>query len=539
MTDAALTQVHPEQDLNIKLLMQIHAGYRALLVLLLFTMLLATLQNPIVGSGHPLVFAVTLIFYAFFAIALLLILLIRNNIPQHMILMQFAVDAIVLSAFHFSSGTNDSSLGLLLVITIAASNVILPRQSGLFIAAFATVLVLAGTLFRIVQEELPTPALLPAGLLGIAFFITSAAIQALSERIRATQHLAESQQRDIFQLQAINEQIVQRMRTGVLVLSPDGMIQLMNRAAAELLELPDHSELQLPLPAPAGLLAVSRTKRDAGTLWKPPGSARQLQIGVVSMTDTEPDVTLLFLEDSGKLAARAQELKLASLGRFTASIAHEIRNPLGAISHAAQLLNEPQEGDADSDRLAEIIVHHCQRLNGVIENVLELSRRRATEISEVDLVQWIRHYIDERCNQLDRQANITFSCDADTAVVFLDASQLRQIIDNVVENGLEFSEQHTGKRRIDITLSGGEGSPVVLAITDEGPGIDEHQATRLFEPFFTTKPAGNGLGLYIARELCEANNIKISGGNAATGGAEFRLLFTATEPADLAIGTAT
>lgn len=513
-----------QQDFNSRLLLQIHAGYRTLLVLLLFTMLLATLRDPIVGGGHPLLFALTLAFYGVFSVALLLLLLIREQISDNLILLQFGIDAIVLSLFHFSSGTNDSSLALLLVITIAASNVILPRQAGLFIAAFATLLVLSSTLYRINIGELSSAAMFPAGLLGIAFFITSAAIQALSERIKATQILAESQQRDIFQLQAINEEIVQRMRTGVVVLSSDGMIQLMNAAAAELLEFPVDSELRLPLRAPVELQALTRTGQEFTTSWQVPGGTRQLQVGAIAMADADTNVTLMFLEDSGKLAARAQELKLASLGRFTASIAHEIRNPLGAISHAAQLLSEPEQDDTGSDRLAEIIVNHCNRLNGVIENVLELSRRRATELSEVDLGEWLQEYIDERCSQHDPDASISLEIQPTTTRVMLDKSQLRQVIDNVVENGLEFSEKVTGKRKLEMQLSGRDGT-LTLTIRDHGPGIDESDEPRLFEPFFTTKTTGNGLGLYISRELCESNNIKISGSNAQGGGAEFKLVF--------------
>ncbi|MGK0170527.1 MAG: two-component system sensor histidine kinase PilS (NtrC family), partial [Gammaproteobacteria bacterium] len=217
---------------------------------------------------------------------------------------------------------------------------------------------------------------------------------------------------------------------------------------------------------------------------------------------------LIFLEDASPMTQRVQQLKLASLGRLTASIAHEIRNPLGAISHAGQLLGESESLDSADQRLSQIIQDNCRRMNGIIEDVLQLSRRTPAIRQDLVLRQWLEAFVSElRGGATSNLGLVTFSVQNEALVAPFDSDQLRQVVSNLVENGL----RHSGDSGV-VTLSAGvtkESQRPFLDVLDEGDGIADSDRDQVFEPFFTTRADGTGLGLYIARELCEINQASL------------------------------
>jgi len=238
--------------------------------------------------------------------------------------------------------------------------------------------------------------------------------------------------------------------------------------------------------------------------------------------------TLILLDDQARLSQQAQQLKLASLGRLTASIAHEIRNPLGALSHAAQLLGEtPGLGRAE-ERLVEIIGTHTRRMNEIVESVLQLSRRDAGHPETLRLRPWLEEFINEftELNDLDAE-QVSLAISPPTTEILADEVQLRQILNNICENSLRYGQPATG--RYHLSLQGGLSREIrgpFVDIVDEGPGILPDLVSQLFEPFFTTdRSGGTGLGLYIARELAENNRARIEYIPVPTGGSCFRIVF--------------
>jgi two-component system sensor histidine kinase PilS (NtrC family) len=243
-----------------------------------------------------------------------------------------------------------------------------------------------------------------------------------------------------------------------------------------------------------------------------PETNKQLQLNFAFLRpDAESDV-LIFLEDNRQIVQRVRQMKLASLGRLTASIAHEIRNPLGAISHASQLLQESNTIAEDDQRMIEIILGHCNRVNMIIEDVLDASRHDDTSAQKVVLKDWlvkfIGHYreIHEDCDEITLEV---FPPDTEINVI---TGQLEQVLNNLFDNGLRYSEKATGKStltlRAGIEDKDGDIQPF-LHIIDDGPGINEDAEATLFEPFHTTESTGTGLGLYISKELCEANQSQL------------------------------
>jgi two-component system sensor histidine kinase PilS (NtrC family) len=251
-----------------------------------------------------------------------------------------------------------------------------------------------------------------------------------------------------------------------------------------------------------------------------------LQPSFVHMQRGEKIDTLVFLDDISQIAQQAQQLKLASLGRLTAGIAHEIRNPLGAISHAAQLLQESEELPSSDRRLAQIIPDHSRRMNLVIENVLQLSRRRQAEPQLLDLKYWLHRFASEFRHNLPEQQTLHLKTCSGSLQTRMDPHQLTQVLTNLVQNGLRYSSQCHPQGQVWLDLFRDPVSDLpVLEVLDDGPGVPDEQLQNIFEPFYTTDNKGTGLGLYISRELCESNQARLDYQRRQSGGSCLRITF--------------
>ena len=235
---------------------------------------------------------------------------------------------------------------------------------------------------------------------------------------------------------------------------------------------------------------------------------------------------LVFLEDASLMNERVQQSKLASLGRLSASIAHEIRNPVGAMSHAAQLLAEA-DGITDGDmRLTEIIKTHSSRVSHIIDNMLQLSRRENSRPERVVLKSWLTEFSDEFSRTLELQEGEFSIADFDDSLeVRMDPSHLRQVLWNLCDNAVKYASE-TGGIMVEIEAgrAQGQGRPYV-EVLDHGLGVDSATAEKMFEPFYTERKGGTGLGLYISRELCELNRATLLYLDRPGGGSIFRIVF--------------
>jgi len=235
---------------------------------------------------------------------------------------------------------------------------------------------------------------------------------------------------------------------------------------------------------------------------------------------------LIFLEDATQIAQRFQQIKLASLGRLTASIAHEIRNPLAAINHAGQLLGETTRDEADT-KLTKIINTQVKRLNSIVENVLQLSRQQRGKPETINLYQWLIHFREEFIATHQLLAyQIQIKIIPDSIEILFDSSQLHQVLWNLCSNAINHSGMELSN--IMISIQGEIDNHIkqpYIDIIDNGYGIDKETQTHIFEPFFTTSSEGTGLGLYITKEVIESNRAKIRFISPQTGGTCFRIYF--------------
>jgi two-component system sensor histidine kinase PilS (NtrC family) len=440
--------------------------------------------------------------------------------------LHIGVDICALTLLMHASGGVVSGLGLLPLISIAAASLMLQGRSSLPHAALAALAILAEQVYSQLNDSFPTTYYTQAGMLGAAYFAAALAARALAMRASESEALAVRRGVDLANMAQLTDYVIQRMQTGVLVMDAAQHVWLVNGAARELLGSDDSDGDRLPQLSPELARRWQEWRRDPD---RDPGIFQATPDGprvaprMATLGDGDNRGTLIFLEDTSAMAQQAQQLKLASLGRLTASIAHEVRNPLGAISQAAQLLAESPHLSESDTRLTRIIHAQCQRVNEVIENVLQLSRREQSQAEDIEIRPWLENFAAEWMHARP-DARIELDVRPADLHVRMDPRHLRQVLDNLCHNGLRYSHAETGQAVL--FLRGRfHGNLPVLDVVDSGPGIARDVAEQIFEPFFTTEPRGTGLGLYMARELCEHNQARLSYLPSPEGGSCFRITF--------------
>ena len=442
------------------------------------------------------------------------------------------VDILAFTLMMHASGGIESGLGMLIAISITGGALIIGGRSALLFAAMAAIAVIAEQTYANLSHAFP--ARFPqAGFLGAVFFATAFLTMVLSGRIRASEKLAYERQEKLSSMARLNEYIIQHMQTGVLAVDIDHRIILMNDPAWYLLGMPEartRNQLKAASPELDEILTSWRKTHQADfPAFRAHPKGVEIKPHIKPMGRSNLSDVLLFLEDNSQVQREAQQMKLASLGRLTASIAHEIRNPLGAISHASQLFNESPDLNPADRRLIEIINSNSVRVNKVVENVLRLSRRKPGKPKAILLNDWLGGLVGELVKAHGFKSFMlhTHIQPRDTRVT-ADPEQLRQIVTNLCNNAKEHTENQAS---LFINLVGGliaDFSYPVLDVIDNGPGISPKIAKQIFEPFYTTRNDGTGLGLYIAKELGEANQIRLEYIPGPTGGSCFRLHFSRT-----------
>ncbi len=509
---------------------RIYLAYRALISLVLLIMLVSPNTRQMVGQLYPnLYFWVAL---AHLATNLPLVAYLRRPVGPRLMLAVFILDIASITLMSHASGGMLSGLPVLLVITVAASAVLLTNRTlATLIAALSALALLGDTLWFVARGIRDARSIFPAGLLGALMFLVSFMVQVVVHRLGRAEELARSRASDLYDLQRLNEQIVQHMDTGILLVGNDGAVRVMNRAASTLL-VPDRPVFmdqgrQLADYCPE-LAYQFQQWRDVGHHRPTPFSAGADSPPVIAhFRELQPSSqreTLVFVEDYTPVTQYAQSLKLTSLGRLTASIAHEIRNPLGAISHAAQLLQESPDLSSGDQRMAQIIQAHCGRVNQIVESVMQISRREPPRPEFFTLDDWITGFVAEYLEGLKRPADIVVECPYRELLIEFDPGNLRRVLTNLLDNALRHSGIATGveSARIVVELLFPNHQCVVNVI-DSGPGVPAADQPKLFEPFFTTVEEGSGLGLFLCKELCEINHASLSYRPTADGQSCFRI----------------
>ena len=533
MVDTAKTEIiavieRRQTELNYRLF-GIYHGYRFFIAIALLATSIQTVMSTRLGSFNELQFFWTISVYAAFAAVALVSaklpfrgLLQRSSATLYMVI----ADIVVMTYLMYLSGGISSGLGALILIAVAAGAILVEGRAALFVAAVASISILYEE-FYIGLSIRGVVDVFQAGVFGALYFAAAWAIQRFSQRVRDNDILTLTQEAELTDLGQLNQQIIQRMRTGIIVVDGDDRVRMHNASARSLLGTP----ATLPLPELPKTVAESlsawrndATLRPAPFRALPYTSEIRVNFSAIRSTQSDGDVTI-FIEDTSEVQQQAQQLKLAELGRLSASIAHEVRNPLGAISHAAQLLNESTDLTDPDQRLTVIITNHCERMNGVVENVLEMSRRRHPQPQRMRLDHALAKFTSQ-AEESFVDANIETHIAPTETMVRIDPSHLTQVLTNLVDNGLRYSHASDNGRKV--RLEGGieeSSDRPYLNVIDYGAGVKETQVANLFQPFSTTATGGTGLGLYLSKELCDANQVQLSYSKHEQGGSCFRILF--------------
>jgi two-component system, NtrC family, sensor histidine kinase PilS len=438
-----------------------------------------------------------------------------------------ALDLACSGAALFASDGAESAICLLLLFNIAASALILtPRVSFSFALAACGILIAHYVLSRLWQ---PSNASSAAEM--VMFCVTYLAIavlfQQLNREMSASAALAEKRGEELANMSEINELVIRRMRTGLLVVDGGHRIRLANEAVMAL----------LGNPSPDKRLLSDITPVLHESLWKWRRNRSQTP-KAMTLADGAPEVLprfvsvnamdnlfLVFLDDSRIYSVRAEELTLSTLGRLSASIAHEIRNPLAAISYSTQLLEESQDITEGDKRLLEIIHTQCQRMNGIVQNILGLARRERSQPESIDLNSFARKFVEEYRLIHPLETDVMQAVSQDfSCIAMADPQQLHQVLTVLVHNALTYGRAPGQPAQVKVSVYKDEQTKQpIIDVIDRGPGIPTGVAERLFTPFYTTSEHGTGLGLYIAQQLCEANLCTLAFVPIPGGGACFRI----------------
>ena len=466
--------------------------------------------------------------------ALLALLLNRRSMAYPTMTVSIALVVDIAAAVLAISAMHDARIGIamMLAVNLSAGALILPLRLSSFFAALATLGILGHTFFGASPRNEPGDRdLLESALFGLAYFASTTLCHVLGRQLRATEALAEQRSTDLANLSQVNELIIRRMKTGVMLVDDANRIHQINESAWMLLGNPGADERDLGQLAPE----LSRRLYHWITSGKLDETATQLADGVpevvprfTRLAPNDDSHVLIFLDDTSLLSRRAEELTLTSLGRLSASIAHEIRNPLAAIRYSAQLLAESRSMDSTDQRMVEIINNHCIRLNEIIENILQLSRRERSRPETLDLGNWAQDFVAEYIESNDLGADslrVVASSSVPVAAV-ADPQQLQQVVWNLVQNALRYGRLPGEPARVILVTRQGEHGVPIMEVIDRGPGIAPKVAAQIFEPFYTTHEYGTGLGLYLARQMAEANQAALEYVRVAGGGSCFRLILT-------------
>jgi two-component system sensor histidine kinase PilS (NtrC family) len=455
------------------------------------------------GSEAPVLFVAVSLVYLMAVLALGFPDAVRRLGLDRLVTLQMVVDILAITLLMHASDGARGALPTLLMIFLAGGGLVGQGRWVLFYAALATVAVLAENVARTLAGR-EAPDFFVVGVVCIGFFGVALVSRFLASRALANEALAEARGVDLARERTINERIVEDMPDGVLVLDEAMRVRLANPQASRLLGRPlENGQALLRLvPDLAGRLA----RGDDGEAHQfDIEGGRAVRYRVVPPDESGGD-TIVYLQDLEQIQAQAQQIKLAALGRLTAGIAHEIRNPLTAVTHAAELLREEKRAEGQF-RLTRIINDNAGRIEQLVRDVLSLGRRDRAMLEPLRLAGFVREVLDEfTLHGETEKAQIVMEVPEEVTLAF-DRAHLHQILWNLLANARRYASERPGAIRVSASMADGRTR---LSVVDDGPGIGAEHRARLFEPFFTTHAKGTGLGLYIARELAEANRASLA-----------------------------
>lgn len=509
-------------------------GFRLALGALLLAVLVLVPEPRIVGAySGPLALGALIGMLAFSSLALVLLARRQPDVLTQAHL-QFAADFAALLTLVHASGGISSGFGGLLVVSVGSLSLLMRRDQAFAIAAIATLGLLLQQSFAQALGVTGPTQFVQAGIIGAVIFVITGVVQLLRHRIVETEALAEQRGIDLRNEVELNQYIVRHLRESIVVVDGDGRIRLINESAIAHLGTD---------PVATGRALEDVAPKLAGYLdmWRRLGAEFDKRPITLSSADESTNVkphfaplgsdrdnaVVIFLEDTSVIAERVQQTKLAALGRLSASIAHEIRNPLGALSHAGQLLGESEQLSAPEKRLTDIIRANASRVSSILESVLALSRRDTTSPRQLELKPWLTAFAAEFVETQELfEGSVAVTAGAVDVDAKFDPTQLHQVLWNLCDNAIKYASAEAGAIAVELSCGAIEASGrPFIDVADRGPGVETDKTEEIFEPFYTGKPGGTGLGLYICKELCERNGAQLRYDVRPGGGSRFRIVF--------------
>ncbi|HRJ51153.1 MAG TPA: ATP-binding protein [Candidatus Thiothrix moscowensis] len=442
------------------------------------------------------------------------------------------LDIALLLGLIYASGGIEAGFGVLLLIPVLIPHLGHPGHVSLMLAAMTGLATIAMQVWLQSKGISGQSGVMHSGLIALFIMLIGWASNRWIRKASAMASLAKRRGVDLANLSQLNQSILDKLEAGILVVEGSGSIRHMNQTAWDMLGQPGNWRSK-PLEQFAPELDhhlqhwLHKLSPRIGSFDIRHQNTTELRARFSQLGTQSRRATMINLEDTSEQRTKLQSAKLASLGQLTASIAHEIRNPLGAISHAAQLLGESPNLDKADLRLLQIIQSNARRMNLTIESVLNLSRKKNPNRERLALKLWLHEFRKDFLlqNKLREDQVSLFIEPADTVIEF-DPAHLHQVIWNLCRNALKYA--HEDPTRLQLDIQGGNPThtrDIMLNIIDNGRGMSEEQRQRLFEPFFTTSTQGTGLGLFMSRELCLTNGASLEYLALPTGGSCFRIVF--------------
>ena len=510
-------------------------SYRVVIAVIMMISVWGSQRYQLLIAASPALALWSLAVY--FVAAVGLLGLARLRLPRITIHLtaQVALDVVCITLLMHAAGGVKSGIGLLLLVTLAASGLVARGRIAYFHAAIAALAVLLEQSWQFLSLETTPTDFLQAGLLAGSFFLIAGLGYTLAKYARGAEQIAEERGVDLANLAQINELVIRDMQDGFVVVDENGLIRQHNPQSEALIGgLRFVGSRTLAEASPPLAIQLEQWRRDPEhrfSMVRDPKSQKEYQVRFVAIGKARPAPTVVFIEDASRIRAQAQQMKLVALGRLTASIAHEIRNPLSSINHAAELLAEDSEQNgrrAEDLRLLTIIRDNAHRLDRMVEEVLYLNRRDRAHPEPIDARAYLDRFVEDFCANEKRDVeSIDVVIQTQVRPLF-DRSHFDQVLWNLVRNASHHGSGRPGG--ITIRLHPGAGAmadSLLLDVIDDGPGVSPEALPHLFEPFFTTDTRGTGLGLYIARELADVNGARLECILDETpGGTCFRLTMT-------------
>lgn len=498
----------------------IYSSYRLIISLFLLLMVYASIDSDESLLLPSLLQQTALGFYLILSLILLGLFYVVTKEPRQQLIFGLALDIVILSLLLYTNGAPDLQLTMLYMVVVAASFMLLNGSQALILTLLAVIFVIYQQFFYAIANSMSLSNLGDALLMSASFLTVGFLSWSISQRLVQVEKLAAQHSDEVQRLNYINREVIKQMINGVIVIDQKHVV-LANKAAHQLLNIASRFEQQFCLRHPQlfeGCLSVA------------PGQSRlfiyelpktdnvsivgKLRIQLIPLKDSSQ---LIILEDLRREQASAQQLKLASLGQLTASIAHEIRNPLATISQASELLmeevleNKDQADDpsdltplvSDNRELYKMIFTQTQRVNRIIEDILKLSRQQTAAQKAIALAEWIPEFLDSYFKEHD-----VFLSIQGQPVIQFDPHQLEQVLINLINNGLRYSSYSHPHAYVNIEIYY-LNNEMVIDVLDDGAGVSQNDVEQLFNPFFTTDTSGTGLGLYLSQAFCEANQARL------------------------------